>query len=406
MRRPASSTDRHRPHLRADPQLPAYLLAVVTGWHMANIGATAGVLAAAYEVSLPVIGLIATALLITHAAMQLPAGRIVDRLGSSRAGTAGLVVMIAANGLAVAAPSAGLAVGARALAGVGTALGFVAGSDILRSTKRSALAQGLYGGIGMASAGLAIAVLPQVELDLGWRATWLTAAALAIAALIAMVRHQVPLPAAASMRVEEQPRRRPVVSDRPLYRLAVLYASTYGSSVLIGNWVVTLFARTTSLTTQEAAAAGALTLFGGIVTRPLGGWLFEQRAALIRPAIALSLVAGAVATGSLLLQPGFAPAMAASLVIGLAAGIPFGPVFASAHRQRPDRPGSAIGLINGVANALIVAGLPLVGLTFSLPGKGRIGFLVIAVLWIIGLLGLPSPSPITPDWSAPVSVDT
>ena len=44
-----------------------------------------------------------------------------------------------------------------------------------------------------------------------------------------------------------------------------------------------------------AAVAGALTLLGGVVSRPLGGWIMRERPDEARPLIALSLVAGGAA---------------------------------------------------------------------------------------------------------------
>jgi hypothetical protein len=41
-------------------------------------------------------------------------------------------------------------------------------------------------------------------------------------------------------------------------------------------------------------------------------------------------------------------------------------------------------------NVVIVVGTPLVGLAFSLPGDGRIGFLVAAALWLAALAALPT----------------
>ena len=37
-----------------------------------------------------------------------------------------------------------------------------------------------------------------------------------------------------------------------------------------------------------------------------------------------------------------------------------------------------------------IAGIPLIGLTFSLPGNGRIGFVIVAVLWGVLLFVLPA----------------
>jgi hypothetical protein len=43
-------------------------------------------------------------------------------------------------------------------------------------------------------------------------------------------------------------------------------------------------------------------------------------------------------------------------------------------------PRTAVGFVNAVATRAIVAGTPLIGLPFSLPGDGRIGFAVLAAL--------------------------
>jgi hypothetical protein len=77
--------------------------------------------------------------------------------------------------------------------------------------------------------------------------------------------------------------------------------------------------------------------------------------------------------------------MAASAVSGLAAGVPFAAAVSGAQGVRADAPGAAVGLVNAVATLVIVAGTPLLGLTFSLPGDGRIGFALLAVLWLSSL---------------------
>jgi hypothetical protein len=46
-------------------------------------------------------------------------------------------------------------------------------------------------------------------------------------------------------------------------------------------------------------------------------------------------------------------------------------------------------MVNMAANLVVVAGTPLLGLTFALPGDGRIGFLATIGLWIAALLVVP-----------------
>ena len=130
------------------------------GWNIADTGAVADDLADAYGTSLGVIGLFTAALFLTHLLMQLPAGRLSDRLGPARVCAAGLAVMAVGNVLASIAPEPALAIGARALLGVGTALGFIGGSDFVRASRGSPFAQGLYGGLATAGGGVALAVVP------------------------------------------------------------------------------------------------------------------------------------------------------------------------------------------------------------------------------------------------------
>ena len=159
---------------------------------------------------------------------------------------------------------------------------------------------------------------------------------------------------------------------------------------MIGNWVVTLLHRHGSLGKGSAGAIGALTLALGVVTRPLGGWILREHPDLMRRAVGASLAGGAA--GTALLAVARPPEVAAlgAVLIGLAAGIPFAPAFTGAAVMRPDSPAAAVGMVNGAASAVILAGTPLLGLSFSLPGDGQAGFALAAALWVVSLLVLPS----------------
>lgn len=50
---------------------------------------------------------------------------------------------------------------------------------------------------------------------------------------------------------------------------------------------------------------------------------------------------------------------------------------------------SAVGLVNVSAALTILIATPLVGLTFALPGAGRIGFLIVGGLWALAALSVP-----------------
>lgn len=352
-------------------------LALTAGWNIANIGAVADRLSDAYGVSLAVVGLLTTALFVTHAAIQIPAGRLCDRYGARVVGLAGLAVAGAASALVLTWREIGFAIAMRTVAGIGTGICFVSGSDYVRSTIGTALSQGLYGAGSMAGGGLALILVPRWG---SWEAPFATAAILAGAGLLVL--------AAAPRATPRAPvaRRLASLRDRRLLRLAVMHSASFGLSVVVANWVVTLLERNDDASAELAGVAASLTLLLGIVTRPLGGHAYG-RAALLRS----SFLAGGAGTALLAFGSSLGVAVVAAAVVGLAAGIPFASSFTDAARVMPDAPGAAIGLVNMAAAVTILVGTPLVGLSFSLPGDGRLGFTAVAVLWALATLAVGRP---------------
>ena len=286
------------------------------------------------------IGIFTAALFLVHMLMQLPAGRFSDRLGPARVCAAGLVVMALGNVLASIAPETWLALSSRALLGIGTALGFIGGSDFVRASGGSPFAQGLYGGLATAGGGVALAVVPALEPSLDWRAPYLSAVGIALVAGALLVA--APRPSRPRRAEGSRPPLRSLASDGRLRRLAVVFAASFGLSVVIANWVVTLLERETSASSEAAGLIGALTLVLGIVSRPLGGWILARHPSRVRGAIVAAALAGAA--GALMLATGSRSlAVVGALVVGLAAGISFAPAFSGAAALHPDAPATAIG---------------------------------------------------------------
>ena len=213
-------------------------LGFATGWNIANTGSVAGQLATAYGVGLAAIGLFTTALFVTHAGMQIPAGRSADRFGARRTGMLALTLIATFNLAALVAPDLALALVARLLIGVGTGLGFIAGSAYVRSNSGSAFAQGVYGGVALGGRRACAcdrtrrSSLARLAGALRDRRSSSRSAASRRSRCAAGRR---PAPAAPRGR-----RTSPsgVLRDARLYRLAVLFSSSLGLSVVLGNWVV------------------------------------------------------------------------------------------------------------------------------------------------------------------------
>ena len=155
--------------------------------------------------------------------------------------------------------------------------------------------------------------------------------------------------------------------------------------MIAANWVVPLLERQ-GASSAAAGLAGGLILFAGILTRPAGGVL--ARTVRTRRLIAFALLG--IAAGSAALAAGgpLGLSAAGALALGLSAGLPFAIIFVAAQYMRPDAPGAAVALVNGVAILTILVGIPLAGLAFELPGDGRLAFAGIAALSASALLAL------------------
>lgn len=338
-------------------------------WNVSNVGAVADPLSDEYGVSLAAIGLLTTALFVTHLLVQLPAGRGADRFGARTVALAAVAATVLGCAILLADDSFGVALAGRAVVGLGSGAGFVAGLDLVRAGGGGPVLQGVYGGATMAGGGLALMVVPALTEETDWRAPYWSALLLALVAALPV------LGVNGLSRVGHAGAG--VVRDPRLLPLGVLQAASFGLAVVAGNWAVPLLEREGASAAAAGVAAG-LVLFAGILTRPAGGWLAAQGAGR---RVSVLGVAG-VACGSAVLALG-GPlwlSTAAALVLGLGAGLPFAVVFAAAQRLRPDAPAAAMAAVNATAILAILVGTPLAGLAFDLPGGGRVAFAAIAAL--------------------------
>jgi MFS transporter, NNP family, nitrate/nitrite transporter len=358
-------------------------VAVAVGWNLAAVGSIATRLDRDYGVALATIGLFTTVQFVMHMLLQLPGGRAADRWGARRSSAVGIGFVALGNAIALPAATPALGFVGRAVVGIGTGFAFVGGIDYLRSLGGSPLLQGVYGGSSVLSPGIALALVPGFANWTGFRAPYLSAIVVAAVASVALA---VAPEAPRAVRHAGERLDRAFFGDRRLFRLAAIHSMSFGFSVIVGNWVVTLLEHH-GQPKGAAAAAGSLTLLLGFLTRTLGGALLRREDATRW--VAASLVLGGAGAVVLALPVPLAVLVAAAAVLGLAAGVPFAMAFTGAAGARPDAPGAAVGYINAWASLTIVAGTPLVGLTFSLPGDGRIGFAALGAVAALAALATP-----------------
>jgi MFS transporter, NNP family, nitrate/nitrite transporter len=358
-------------------------IGAAAGWNLAALGPVATRESHAYGVGLATIGLFVTVQFLLHMAMQIPGGRAADRWGARRSIAVGLAILVLGNAVALPAATPALGFLGRAIVGVGTGLAFIGGSDYIRAQGGSPTLQGVYGGSSVLAPGVALALIPGFARWTGFRAPYLSTIIVVVLAgvLLALAPEAPRAVRHAGERLDWS-----FVRDARLYRLAAIHSFSFGFSVIVGNWVVTLLERH-GQSKEAAAAVGSLTLLLGFFTRIAGGAMLRRRYA--SRLVAASLVVGGASAIVLALSLPLAGYVAAATVLGLAAGVPFARAFTGAAATRPEAPGAAVGFVNAWAALTVVAGTPLVGLTFSLPGDGRIGFVVLGALAALASLATP-----------------
>lgn len=363
-------------------------IGLAISWNVANVGPVASLLTRRYHTSLAVIGLLTTVLFFAELAVMIPSGRAIDRYGAKRTSIAAAMLSLAGNLLLLTTSLPGLVLAWRAIVGLGVGLGFLAGAIYVQSApgRSAALAGGIYGGVSLGGGGLALALVPQLTVPLGWRAPYVSGAVVALLAIPILVLCPGTRGHGGTM---DTPRLRTLLADRNLARLGGVTSVSFGFSVILGVWVVTLLERTGGLRPGGAGAIGSLILVLAIVGRPAGGILARARPQSTWPSVAVSFVAGALGTALVAISLGAGLDAVGTGLVGLAAGIPFGATIVGAARAYPDAAGAAVGAMNIYPVLTIVCGAPLVGLTFGLPGDGRIGFAVLAALWVAALAVIP-----------------
>src|SRR5229473_5087581 len=135
-------------------------------------------------------GFLTTGIFATHAAMQIPGGHLVDRLGAKRVLFCALAWVTLGNlGMAFAGAYWQLLL-CKIFTGIGTGVCFVGGARYVHNAAagpRLHVAQGFFGGSIQLGAGFVILAVPRLYLLAGWRATFLVSAGMALTAAIIWV---------------------------------------------------------------------------------------------------------------------------------------------------------------------------------------------------------------------------
>jgi cyanate permease len=331
-----------------------------------------------YGVSYTQISVLLSALLWPHAAMQLPAGMITDRLGIRRTQFLSLACMCIGNTLPAMRPVLGWGIGGRMIAGLGTGMGWMATLKLLAISApggRAGAYQAFFAGFFSLGSILAYLLIP-IIVRAGWQWVFLTPAILSLPllALVPALRLAPPSSARPSLSL------RRIAGMRSAWILGIYHALSYGSMLSLGNWVPSLLAEVSRhRTATQFAWGGALVMLISGLSRLSGGFVIFR----VAPHV--------VAHGSILtlciLFIGLALIPTPGVVLSLAilgawfGSINFGALFHLASRSASsDSLGTLLGFVNLLGNLGAVTFTLMFGWSKDTLGSFAWGFAILSVL--------------------------
>ena len=382
----------------------AYVLAVVGRSALASTGVTA---AHRFGVSAATLSLLAVLSLAVYAALQIPAGVLVDRFGARRLIAGGAVLVAIGQAVLALAPSFPIAVCGRVLAGAGDAVTFV---SILRlvptwfAPRRVPLVNQLSGILGQLGQAVSAVPLAALVVSDGWTAAYLSAAGVTglVAATAALVLRDGPEKGPSPATAPDEAGLRDVVRS-PGTRLAFWchFASPFSGNVFGLLWGFPFLVAAEQVPGDVARWLVSGVVVVNIVNGPLFGLVSgrfpHRRVALI----AGSVVAQALMWSVVLAWPGPVPwAVLVVLVVILGSGGSASLVAFDVARAAvtPSQLGRASGVVNvgGFTSSLLV--VALVGVLLDLQGAGapadwtatafRVAMAVHVPVAVVGLVGM------------------
>ena len=330
-------------------------------------------------------GILASATLLSHTILQLPGGQLTDHIGGKRALSLAVTlvgVSLIASGLA---PNFALLLVARFILGAGTGLTFIAGIAFIHSVvppEKRVIAQGVFGGAGNLGVLLVLLFSERIASLVTWRGVFLVegAVTLAIATLL-----WTRLESGESHSQRVQTSWGETLRQGPLYLLGMAHMLTYGIYVAVTSWAATFLYQTHGVGLEWAGPLAATLSASAVVGRVIGGAISVNRE---RPVILVSCFGTVLFTALFPLLPGTVASLAALLILGFFAAIPFAAVFSYITRiSEEGTSGRGLSVINVVGNIGAFAFPPIIGYVLDVTGSFAVGFGLLAALGLaLGLV--------------------
>ena len=383
----------------------AYVVAVLQRTSLGVSGLDA---AARFEISAGLLGTFAVVQLLVYAAMQVPVGAMVDRIGPRAMVISGSLLMAVGQIALAFAHSFPTAILARVLVGAGDAMTFISVLRLVNSwfpPRQVPVLTQVTGLVGQTGQLLSVIPLVAILHSAGWTPAFLSAASLGIlaAALTAVVVRDSPDGRASD---EESPTwaqiRHDLVSawQHPGTRLGLWthFTTQFSGTTFVMLWGYPFLISGEGLTRQSASALVTVMVLSGMAAGPVIGVLVSRHP-LRRSWLVLGIVAAAATAWTVVLAfptpaPGWLLLVLVVVLSICGPGSMIGFDYARTFNP-PNRFGTATGIVNVGGFVASLVTILLIGLVLDLVGQGetytlsgfRVAMSVQYVIWGIGLVG-------------------
>jgi len=383
----------------------AYVVAVLQRTSLGVSGLDA---AARFEISAGLLGTFAVVQLLVYAAMQVPVGAMVDRIGPRAMVISGSLLMAVGQIALAFAHSFPTAILARVLVGAGDAMTFISVLRLINSwfpPRQVPVLTQVTGLVGQTGQLLSVIPLVAILHSAGWTPAFLSAASLGIlaAVLTAVVVRDSPDGRASD---EESPTwaqiRHDLVSawQHPGTRLGLWthFTTQFSGTTFVMLWGYPFLISGEGLTRQSASALVTVMVLSGMAAGPVIGVLVSRHP-LRRSWLVLGIVAAAATAWTVVLAfptpaPGWLLLVLVVVLSICGPGSMIGFDYARTFNP-PNRFGTATGIVNVGGFVASLVTILLIGLVLDLVGQGetytlsgfRVAMSVQYVIWGIGLVG-------------------
>ena len=331
-------------------------------------------------------GFLTTAIFLTHAFMQIPAGNLADKYGPKKVLIIALSIVFFGNlGISFSESYNQLLVW-KLFVGFGTGASFVSGARYIyqaTSSEKLFLYQGYYGASVLMGSGFVIFAVPQLAIYFdGWPKAFISTAMVAFFALL-IIAFVAPKPFA-----KEHPHSSllKMLANKQLYLLGIVQMASFGLVIVIGSWITETLKENFEFSSKLIIPfIASLVLLIGIFSRPWGGKLVIQIG--VRKLLILSLLMNASACFLLALaSKSLAVDILSILVLGIGCGLPYAGLFNRAAAMFPGRAGAAMGLVNMLGIIFILIAAPLVGKLTDWSGSFSTAFISLGVFALLACI--------------------